>query len=318
VVTRKFLSTCARPSTMQGKRLQLKDAAINDDLESLKKYVGNDFGSVLSGLQAAIPAKSSKSVEYLLHHGINMMKGGEMASKQCEELVTAITAAVCGTSGDRILAEAKMESKLSPIENVKGAIEDIKQGKFVVVQDAASRENEGDLIIAAEKVTPEKMAFMVNYTSGIICVGITSERCKELKLPQMVEANTESHQTAFTVSIDYKHGTTTGISAGDRAKTILAMTEKNTKPTDFARPGHIFPLRAKKGGVLIRPGHTETSVDLARMAGLYPAGVLSEIVNRDGSMQRTPQLRQFSKKFGLRMVTIEEIIEYRKATETKA
>eukprot|EP00466_Bigelowiella_natans_P016442 jgi/Bigna1/53377/estExt_Genewise1Plus.C_190037 len=301
-------------------RLALLDATASDNLDAAAKHFRNaSFETVMEGLQCAIKSKSSKCMRHLLEHGIKTLKA-ESSSKKSEETLRAfidtVTSAVCTTPKENTKeeeSEKKEDAKVDPIANVEGALQDIKDGKFVVVQDAASRENEGDLIIASEKVTPEKMAFMVNYTSGIICVGVEDERCGELELPQMVTKNTESHGTAFTVSIDYKHGTTTGISAEDRAKTILAMVSKKTKPADFARPGHIFPLRARKGGVLTRPGHTETSVDLPKMAGLYPSGVMSEIVNRDGTMARTPELRKFAATFGLRMVTIEEIIEYRKA-----
>eukprot|EP00469_Lotharella_globosa_P000240 CAMPEP_0167792620 /NCGR_PEP_ID=MMETSP0111_2-20121227/12661_1 /TAXON_ID=91324 /ORGANISM="Lotharella globosa, Strain CCCM811" /LENGTH=337 /DNA_ID=CAMNT_0007685557 /DNA_START=16 /DNA_END=1030 /DNA_ORIENTATION=+ len=291
----------------EGRRLRVLDAAASDDVEELKRAVGMDLDAIVLGLKTAIEEKSANSMKFLLESGIHCLEGGEKATKQSAEafhsLVSAITTAVCKGMSSSTQDKKREEKSSEPISNVEGAIKDIKDGKFVIVQDAASRENEGDLIIAAEKVTPEKMAFMVNYTSGIICVGINDERCKELGLPQMVVKNTESHQTAFTVSVDLKHGTTTGISASDRAKTIMALTEPKTKPDDFARPGHIFPLRAKKGGVLERPGHTETSVDLPRMAGLYPAGVMSEIVNRDGSMARTPELQALSKRFGIRMIT---------------
>eukprot|EP00465_Bigelowiella_longifila_P004971 CAMPEP_0185266228 /NCGR_PEP_ID=MMETSP1359-20130426/30398_1 /TAXON_ID=552665 /ORGANISM="Bigelowiella longifila, Strain CCMP242" /LENGTH=316 /DNA_ID=CAMNT_0027855939 /DNA_START=23 /DNA_END=973 /DNA_ORIENTATION=- len=305
-------------------KLALLDATASDNLDVAAKHFRNaSFETVMEGLQCAIKSKSSKCMRYLLEHGIKALKADSSSKKSDESLrsfIETVTSAVCTATpeeGENTTTEESEKKedakKVDPIANVEGALQDIRDGRFVVVQDAASRENEGDLIIASEKVTPEKMAFMVNYTSGIICVGIEEERCGELELPQMVAKNTESHGTAFTVSIDFKHGTTTGISAEDRAKTILAMVSKKTQPSDFARPGHIFPLRARKGGVLTRPGHTETSVDLPKLAGLYPSGVMSEIVNRDGTMARTPELRRFAATFGLRMVTIEEIIEYRKA-----
>ncbi len=230
-------------------------------------------------------------------------------------LVSAILDSACAHEEKKYVEKVEKAKKTDPIEKVEAALEDIKRGKFVIVQDAESRENEGDLIIAAEKVTSESMAFMVNYTSGIICVGMGSDVCDRLELPQMVAKNTDAHTTAFTVSVDFNKGTTTGISAGDRCKTIRALADPKSKPNDFNRPGHIFPLRAKKGGVLVRPGHTETSCDLARLAGLSPIGVLSEITNIDGSMARTPDLLKFSQKFGLKMITIDDIIQYRKAKD---
>lgn len=198
---------------------------------------------------------------------------------------------------------------------VEDAITAIAQGKFVVVVDDESRENEGDLIIAAEKISTEAMAFLVQHSSGLVCVGMQGEWLDRLDLPLMVTANTESHQTAFTVSVDYRHGTTTGISAADRSATIRALASPESQPTDFARPGHVFPLRAKAGGVLQRPGHTEAAVDLARLAGLAPVGVLCEIVNDDGSMARRPQLEAFAREHGLLMITIADLIAYRKRTE---
>jgi len=198
------------------------------------------------------------------------------------------------------------------IAKVRQAIQDFKDGKFLIVADSETRENEGDLIISAEKITAANVAFMVNQTSGIICVGCTGSRLEELKLPQMVENNTESHKTAFTVSIDYKYGTTTGISASDRATTFRALTDSKTKPEDFARPGHVFPLRAREGGVLVRPGHTEASVDLARLAGFtIPAGVMSELVNEDGSMKHGSQLYSFASKHQITIITVDDLIFYR-------
>jgi len=195
---------------------------------------------------------------------------------------------------------------------VKQAIDAMRRGEFVVVLDGEYRENEGDLIIAAEKATPEKIAFMVNETSGMICVGLEAKRCDELKLPQMVVRNTESYQTAYTVSCDVRKGTTTGISAHDRASTLNALADKRSAPDYFSRPGHVFPLQAKPGGVLQRPGHTEASVDLARLAGLVPAGALCEIVLKDGTMARPPQLRRFAAVNNLCLITIDELIQFRK------
>jgi len=197
------------------------------------------------------------------------------------------------------------------IKLVEQAIEDIKNGNFVVVVDDESRENEGDLILAAEKATTEKIAFMVNETSGVLCIPCTDSRLKELELPQMVEVNTENHQTAFTVTVDYKIGTTTGISASDRATTFRAIADTKTKASDFAKPGHVFPLRAKSGGVLERPGHTETAVDLCRYAGLFPAGVISEIVNKDGSMKRLAELKVFAQEHSLTLISVNHLVRYR-------
>lgn len=204
------------------------------------------------------------------------------------------------------------EKIIIPVEQ---AIEEIRQGKMLIVVDDENRENEGDLVIAAEKVTPEKIAFMAAYGRGLICVPITEERAKELDLPLMTTENTEAHRTAFTISVDAKKGTTTGISAQDRATTIKALIDHSTKPSDLARPGHIFPIIAKKGGVLVRAGHTEAAVDLAVLAGLYPAGVICEILNDDGTCARLPQLIEFARKWGLHIVTINSLIEYRRKKE---
>src|SRR3954471_19576389 len=191
-------------------------------------------------------------------------------------------------------------------DKVEQAIDAIKRGEFVVVVDDEDRENEGDLIIAAEKMTPEKMAFMIRYTSGVICLPMEGDRLDELQLPLMVSGNenTEGQRTAFTVSVDARTGTTTGISAADRSTTVHALIAPATTSADLARPGHIFPLRYREGGVLKRAGHTEAAVDLARMAGLYPAGVLCEIVNDNGTMARVPDLETFCEVHGLLMITI--------------
>jgi 3,4-dihydroxy 2-butanone 4-phosphate synthase / GTP cyclohydrolase II len=206
----------------------------------------------------------------------------------------------------------KRSTRLAPIEDAVAAI---ARGEIVVVVDDEDRENEGDLIMAAEFATPEKIAFFVRHTSGVICLPLMTERCEELDLPLMVHDNTESHRTAFTVSVDYRHGTTTGISAADRSTTIQAMIDPATRPKDLARPGHIFPLRYREGGVLKRAGHTEAAVDLARMAGLYPAGVLCEIVNDDGTMARVPDLEKFCDEHGLLMISIADMIRYRRQEE---
>lgn len=186
---------------------------------------------------------------------------------------------------------------------------------MVVVVDDEDRENEGDLIMAAEKITPESVNFMVKEGRGMLCAPITQERAKQLDLELMVDKNTALHQTPFTITVDYKFGTTTGISAHDRAMTIKALTDENVTESDFARPGHIFPLIAKNGGVLRRAGHTEAAVDLSRLAGLIPAGVLCEIMDSDGSMMRVPQLKKFAAKHDLKLITIADLIEYRRIRE---
>lgn len=204
--------------------------------------------------------------------------------------------------------------KLNTIEE---AVEEIKKGNFVIVVDDEDRENEGDLVIAAECITTEKVNFMETHARGLICTPITQERAEELELPMMVSQNTSIHATPFTVSIDLlTHGCSTGISAYDRAQTILALTRQETKPEDFGRPGHIFPLRAKNKGVIRRAGHTEATIDLARLAGLYPAGALAEIKNEDGSMARLPQLMRMAKEFDLKIISVAELIRYRLKTES--
>lgn len=203
------------------------------------------------------------------------------------------------------------------LDNIESAIEDIKKGKLVVVVDDEDRENEGDFVTAAENATPELINFMSIYGRGLICASITEERCMELRLEPMVKDNTALHETAFTVSVDLLgHGCTTGISAPDRAKTIQALINTATKPEDLGRPGHIFPLKAKKGGVLRRAGHTEATIDLARLAGFTPAGVLVEIMNEDGTMARLPELLKIAKKFDLKIISIKDLIAYRLRTET--
>jgi len=207
-----------------------------------------------------------------------------------------------------------MEYTLNTIEE---AIEDFKQGKVLIVIDDEDRENEGDFITAAQTITPEIVNFMAMHGRGLICAPVNEERCDELNLHMMVSNNTSAHETQFTVSIDLLgEGCTTGISASDRSKTIKAITNQNTKPSDYGRPGHIFPLRAKKGGVLQRAGHTEATIDLASMAGLFPAGVLVEIMNEDGSMARLPELVIIAKKFKLKIITIKDLIAYRIKNES--
>ncbi len=201
------------------------------------------------------------------------------------------------------------------ISSISEAIEDIKAGKFVIIVDDEDRENEGDLALAAEKVTPEAINFMAQHARGLICLPVIGKRLDELGIPLMVGENTSKFSTAFTVSIEAKHKVSTGISAADRAETIKAVIDPATKPEDLARPGHTFPLRARDGGVLVRAGHTEAIVDLARLADLYPAGVICEILNEDGSMARLPQLEVMSEKYGIRMVTVADLITYRRRHE---
>jgi 3,4-dihydroxy 2-butanone 4-phosphate synthase/GTP cyclohydrolase II len=201
------------------------------------------------------------------------------------------------------------------MRTVEEAIAAYAAGAFVVVIDDEDRENEGDLVLAAEAVTPEKIAFMVRHTSGLVCTPMTRERLTALRLPPMVLNNTESHQTAFTVSVDAKVGTTTGISATDRSVTIRALIDPACSAEDFNRPGHVFPLESRTGGVLERAGHTEAAVDLARLAGLYPAGVLAEIVNPDGTMARRPELLDFAARHGLAVLSIGDLVRYRLARE---
>ncbi len=198
------------------------------------------------------------------------------------------------------------------LDNIASAIEDIKNGKMVIVVDDEDRENEGDCIVAARFATPEIINFMSKECRGLICVALTEERCAELELQPMVTSNTSLHETAFTVSIDLiSPETSTGISAQDRSKTVMALVDPTIQPSDFGRPGHIFPLKAKPGGVLRRTGHTEASVDLPRLAGLEPAGVLVEVMNEDGTMARLPQLMEMAKKFNLKLISIKDLIEYR-------
>ena len=203
------------------------------------------------------------------------------------------------------------------LDSIESAIQDIKVGKIVIVVDDEDRENEGDFVIAAHFVTPEVINFMSKYGRGLICIPLLEERCDELGLDLMVNNNTALHETAFTVSVDLLgHGCTTGISAQDRAKTVQALIDPSTKPEELGKPGHIFPLRAKKGGVLRRAGHTEATIDLARLAGLEPAGVLVEIMNDDGTMARLPELKEIAKKFDFKIISIKELIEFRLKTDS--
>jgi len=211
--------------------------------------------------------------------------------------------------------QLRPSAERSVLASIPEAIEEIRRGRMVIVVDDADRENEGDLVMAAEKVSPEAIAFMVRYTSGVICMPVVGARLDELQIPLMVAANTDNQRTAFTVSVDARRGVTTGISAADRAATIRAIIDPATGPEDLSRPGHVFPLRYREGGVLKRAGHTEASVDLARLAGLYPAGVLCETVNEDGTMARMPHLEVFAAEHDLRIISIADLIAYRRQHE---
>ncbi|MDY6911877.1 MAG: bifunctional 3,4-dihydroxy-2-butanone-4-phosphate synthase/GTP cyclohydrolase II [Chloroflexota bacterium] len=198
------------------------------------------------------------------------------------------------------------------LSTILEAIEDVKAGKFIIVVDDECRENEGDLLIAAEKITPEAINFMAKYARGLICVPLTPERLEELRIPMMVKHNTSHFDSAFTVSVEARHKVTTGISAADRAATVQVLIDPATKPEDVAFPGHMFPLRARRGGVLVRAGHTEASVDLTRLSGLYPSAVICEIMNDDGTMARLPDLEKMSAKHDLKIVSVEQLIAYRR------
>ena len=202
-----------------------------------------------------------------------------------------------------------------PFSSIEAAAADIREGRMIIIVDDEDRENEGDLVCAAEKITPDIVNFMARHARGLICLPLTEERCDELHLTTQVADNTSFLGTAFTVSIDARKGITTGISASDRATTILTAVEPNARPQDLARPGHIFPLRAKNGGVLVRPGQTEASVDIARIAGLYPAGVICEVMNEDGTMARLPHLEAFAAEHSLKMITVADLVRYRISKE---
>src|ERR1700756_2654202 len=200
-------------------------------------------------------------------------------------------------------------------DSIEEVLDELREGRLVIVTDDANRENEGDLILAAEKATPELINFMIRHTSGVLCVPMVGQDLDRLELPLMTVRNTESMRTAYTISVDAKEGVTTGISAADRTRTIRLLSDPATAAQDLVRPGHVFPLRYREGGVLRRAGHTEAAVDLARLAGLRPAGVLAEVVNEDGSMARLPDLIQFKRKHGLKICSIENLIAYRRARE---
>ena len=198
------------------------------------------------------------------------------------------------------------------ISNIKYSIKDFKKGKFVIVVDEKHREGEADLILAAEKVSPEKINFMIKYARGLVCVPMLGKRLDELKLPQMAKINTEFHKCKFTVSVDYKYGTTTGISAFDRAKTIKALINEKTKPNDLLKPGHVFPLRYDAKGLSKRAGHTEAAIEMCRLARLYPAAVICEIIGENGKMAKMPELKQFARKHNLNIIRIRDLITYTK------
>ena len=213
------------------------------------------------------------------------------------------------------MTKPSRRKKKSPFAPIDEAIKAIRDGQMIIVVDDEDRENEGDLTIAAEKITPQAINFMAKHGRGLICMPMTEDRVAELEIPQMVETNTSRYDTAFCVGIEAKGVTSTGISASDRAATVLAVIDPRTRPTDLARPGHTFPLKARKGGVLVRAGQTEAAVDLARIAGLYPAGVICEIMNDDGTMARVPELTKYAKRHKLLMITVADLIQYRLRTE---
>ena len=215
----------------------------------------------------------------------------------------------------KITPHPRVVAPAPPFSTVAEAIAEIAAGRMIIVVDDEDRENEGDLTLAAEACTPEAVAFIRKYASGVVCVPMTSERLEQLDLPQMVQRNEARLGTAFTVSVDARDGITTGISAADRARTIRVLADPNTRPGDVVKPGHIFPLRARDGGVLVRAGQTEAAVDLCRLAGLQPVGVICEITNPDGSMSRLPQLKLFAKRHGLKMITVKDLIAYRMSQE---
>jgi len=260
-----------------------------------------------SSIQPQAMSQSISQLRGIIHHRF----------RQSRKLTASQESTLNGTDFEVVSVMDDISEDLQ-FDTIDSALNEIAAGRFVVVLDDAHRENEGDLVAAAELVTTESIAFMVEHTSGVICVGMEGADLDRLKLPLMVppSENTDAKCTAFTITVDLRNGTTTGISASDRAKTLRALANTDTDPTELRRPGHIFPLRYEEGGVLRRRGHTEASVDLARLAGCRPAGVLCEIVNRrDGSMARTPQLFKFAKLHGLKIITIEDLVNYRQSHE---
>jgi len=265
-------------------------------------------------LQAAMDRAGVTAAELaaragLTESGISLLRSGRRTPSF--RSIQALAKALPELAGQ--LGDAPVEQ--SVFDSIDDAIADVRAGKMVIVLDDEDRENEGDLVMAAQMVTPEAINFMRKEAGGLICVPIIGKRLDELHIPQMVSENTAVHETAFTVSIEARHRTTTGISAYDRSATIQALLDPHAKPSDFLRPGHTFPLRARDGGVLVRAGQTEAAVDLARLAGFYPAGVIVEIMHEDGTMMRLPQLRAFAKKHGLRLITVKDLVAHRMRNE---
>lgn len=323
------LSSAASAPTAATMDAQLFDAVSKSDVQAIQTCLDaganvawkNPLYGDKTALDKALEIDNPQLVQALLQH---VLRAAENPAAQfaIASIVNHLNKSVYGvTSGSSADHDADFASSVdskdeaSIMKRMEAAIAAFARGEFLVVQDGEDRENEGDLIIAAQFATPEKLAFMISETSGLICCCVTKDRCDELELPQMVHHNTDHHGTAFTVSVDYKRGTSTGISAADRAATIKALSDVSAKPVDFTRPGHIFPLRARDGGVLVRPGHTESAIDLCRLAGLYPAGAISEIVNKDGSMKRQAHLKVFAQANKLHMISIADIIHYRQVKQ---
>jgi 3,4-dihydroxy 2-butanone 4-phosphate synthase/GTP cyclohydrolase II len=271
----------------------------------------NGFAESLQSVmeRAGLSASEVAARSGLTESAISYLRSGQRSpSFRTVQALSKALPELAGRLGDHPPPEAIFDS-------IEDAVADIRAGKMVIVLDDEDRENEGDLVMAAEMVTPEAINFMRREAGGLICVPILGKRLDELHIPQMVSENTALHETAFTISVEARNRTTTGISAHDRAATIGALLDPLSKPSDFLRPGHTFPLRARDGGVLVRAGQTEAAVDLARLAGFYPAGVIVEIMDEDGTMMRLPKLRAFAKKFGLRLITVKDLIAYRMRNE---
>ena len=271
----------------------------------------NSFAEALQAAmeRAGLSASELAARTGLTESGISLLRSGRRAP--AFRSIQALAKALPEIAAQ--FGEGHFEEPI--FDCIDDAIADIRAGKMVIVLDDEDRENEGDLVMAAQMVTPEAINFMRKEAGGLICVPVIGKRLDELQIPQMVSENTALHETAFTVSIEARNRTTTGISAQDRAATIQALLDPSAKPSDFLRPGHTFPLRARDGGVLVRAGQTEASVDLARLAGFYPAGVIVEIMHEDGTMMRLPQLREFAKKHGLRLITVKDLIAHRMRNE---
>jgi 3,4-dihydroxy 2-butanone 4-phosphate synthase/GTP cyclohydrolase II len=269
----------------------------------------SEFATALNAAMSAssITASDLAAKSGITESAVSLLRSGrrEPSYRTLQRLIAVLPA----------LAPSSAEKAESPFDSIEDAIDDIRSGKMVVVLDDEDRENEGDLVMAAEKVTPEAINFMRKEAGGLICVPLYGSRLDELQIPQMVKDNTAVHETAFTVSVEARGLTTTGISAHDRAVTIQKLLDEDATAADFLRPGHTFPLRAREGGVLVRAGQTEASVDLARLAGLYPAGVICEIMADDGTMERLDGLRKYADRHGLRLVTVKDLIAYRMRTE---